>query len=58
VFPPKYRDGWCSELIIGGVQIKKDRSTDEVERFLSMLRFDSRGKMEELLTKADPSQTN
>jgi hypothetical protein len=39
-----------------GVQIKKDCSTDEVEQFLSMLRFDSRRKVEELLTEADPSQ--
>jgi hypothetical protein len=39
-----------------GVQIQKDRSTDEVERFLSLVRFDSRGKVEELLTEADPSQ--
>ena len=56
MFPPKYREERCSELITDGVHDQKDRSTNEVERFLSMLRFDSRGKVEELLTKADPSQ--
>ena len=31
-----------------GAQDSKSRSTDDVERFLSMLRFDSREKMMEL----------
>jgi hypothetical protein len=33
-----------------GAHAQKDRSAIDVERFLSMLRFDSREKAEELLT--------
>ena len=36
-----------------GAHTQEDRSTDEVERFLSMLRFESRGKVEELGVKID-----
>jgi hypothetical protein len=36
-----------------GAQIQEDRSTDEVERFLSSVRFESRGKVEELVTEGD-----
>jgi hypothetical protein len=36
-----------------GAQTQENRSMDEVGRFLSMLRFDSKGKIEELLTKGD-----
>jgi hypothetical protein len=31
-----------------GAQIFKDRSTVDVERFLSLIRFENRGKTEEL----------
>ena len=31
-----------------GAQFLKDRSTDDVERFLSLIRFEQRGKLEEL----------
>jgi len=31
-----------------GASDSKSRSTDDVERFLSMLRFDSKGKLGEL----------
>ena len=31
-----------------GASNSKDRSTDDVERFLSMLRFENKGKLEEL----------
>ena len=32
---------------------QEDRSTDEVGRFLVSIRFESRGKMEELVTEGD-----
>jgi hypothetical protein len=31
-----------------GAQILKNRSTDDVERFLSLIRFEQREKLEEL----------
>jgi hypothetical protein len=31
-----------------GTQIIEDRSTDDVERFLSSIRFENRGKIDEL----------
>jgi hypothetical protein len=31
-----------------GAQIIEDRSTDDVERFLSSIRFENRGKIDEL----------
>ena len=31
-----------------GAQVLRNRSTDDVERFLSLIRFENRGKMEEL----------
>jgi hypothetical protein len=31
-----------------GAQVSKNRSTDDVERFLSLIRFEQRGKLEEL----------
>jgi len=34
-----------------GASAQKDRSTNDVERFLSKLRFDSRVEVEELLEK-------
>ena len=36
----------CSSQVSLGAQVFKDRSTDDVERFLSKLRFDSNGKLE------------
>ncbi|MBL6982180.1 MAG: hypothetical protein ISR58_13435 [Anaerolineales bacterium] len=39
-----------------GALAQKDRSMDDVERFLSLLRFDSMAKAEELLIEADPEQ--
>jgi hypothetical protein len=36
-----------------GAHAQEDRSTDEVGRFLSMLRFESREKAEELATEGD-----
>ena len=40
-----------------GAQVQEDRSTKEVERFLSMLRFESREKVEELVTNIDTNLT-
>ena len=34
-----------------GAHVQGDRSTDEVERFLASVRFESRGKVEELVTE-------
>ena len=31
-----------------GAQVLRNRSTDDVERFLSLIRFENRGKTEEL----------
>ena len=39
-----------------GAHAQEDRSTDEVGRFLSMSRFESRENLEELMTEADLSQ--
>ena len=36
-----------------GAQTQKDRSTDDVERFLFNLRFESRGIVQELVTDID-----
>ena len=38
-----------------GAHTQEDRSTDNVGRFLSMLRFDSKEKVEELMTEVDTS---
>jgi len=48
VFSPSNREGWGSEQIHGGASDSKKPPTDNVERFLSMLRFDSKGKLDEL----------
>lgn len=40
-----------SEQVRVGALVQKDRSTDDVERFLSLLRFDSRAKAEEMMEK-------
>jgi len=37
-----------SEQVPVGAQTLKDRSTNEVERFLSSIRFESKGKFDEL----------
>ena len=42
---PDFREGG-SERISEGAQISQKPPTHDVERFLSMLRFDSRGKSE------------
>ena len=44
-------EGSGSEQVRVGASAQKDRSTDDVERFLSNLRFDSRAKVEELMEK-------
>ena len=36
-----------------GAQTQEDRSTDDVERFLFNLRFESRGIVQELVTDID-----
>jgi len=36
-----------------GVHAQEDRSIDDVEWFLSSVRFESRGKLEELVTELD-----
>ena len=41
-----------------GAHTQEDRSTDEVGRFLSMLRFESRGNLEELVTERDKTTKN
>ena len=33
-----------------GAHAQEDRSTDDVERFLSLVRFESREKLDELVT--------
>jgi len=43
--------GCGSEQVPVGASAQNDRSTDDVERFLSSLRFDSRVEVEELLEK-------
>ena len=44
---PDFREGG-SEQIREGAQISQKPPTDDVERFLSMLRFDSREKVDAL----------
>ena len=39
-----------SEHVSIGAHAQEDRSTDEVGRFLSLVRFESREKVEELVT--------
>ena len=41
-------EGWCSEQIHEGASICQKPPTDHVERFLTLLRFDSRGKLNTL----------
>jgi len=41
-----------------GAQILKNRSVDDVERFLSMLRFDSREKLDQLNLEMDAVPNN
>jgi hypothetical protein len=36
-----------------GAHTQEDRSAEDVERFLSLVRFESRDKVEELVTKGD-----
>ena len=43
--PPRNRDGWCSGVITD--RVLKPTEID-LERFLSMIRFDARGKLEDL----------
>ena len=52
VFSPDFREGG-SEQISEGASISQKPPTDDVERFLSMLRFDSRGKVNALGRYAD-----
>jgi len=40
-----------------GAHAQKDRSIDDVERFLSLVRFESKGKVEEIITEADTKLT-
>ena len=42
--------------VLVGAQIRKDRSTDEVERFLALVRFRSKEKLKELGIEIDPNQ--
>ena len=42
-----------SEQVHVGAHAQEDRSTDDVERFLSLVRFESRDKLEELVTEGD-----
>ena len=39
--------------VLAGAQILKNRSTDEVGRFLSSIQFESKGILEELGVKID-----
>jgi hypothetical protein len=47
-----------SEQITVGAHTQKDRSTDEVERFLLSIRFESRRQVEELMTERDKTTKN
>jgi hypothetical protein len=38
-----------------GAHAQEDRSTNEVERFLSLVRFESRSNLEELVTEGEKS---
>ena len=42
-----------SEQVPVGAQILRNRSTDDVERFLSSIRFESKGKLEKLGVEID-----
>ena len=50
---PNSREGGSEHFPLGA-QISQRPPTDNVERFLSMLRFDSRGKVNALWRYADP----
>ena len=54
--PPDSREGG-SEQIREGAQISEKPPTHDVERFLSMLRFDSRGKVHALGLDTDLKTT-
>ena len=47
-FPPNFREGCGSEQIPLGPLAKNEPLTIPVERFVCMLRFDSKGKLDEL----------
>jgi hypothetical protein len=48
VFSPDFREGSGSEFVTLGAPILKNRSADDVERFLSLLTFENKGILEEL----------
>ena len=50
-FPPRNREGCGSEQIPVGAQLEP---LNDLERFLSMLRFNSREKLDHLDIKFDP----
>ncbi len=53
-FPLIFWEGCGSEQVRLGAQISKKPPTADVERFLSMLRFDSREKVNALGLYVDP----
>lgn len=53
LFSPDSREGG-SEHVPLGASVYQRPPTDHVERFLSMLRFDSRGKVNALGRTVDP----
>ena len=55
MFSHNSRDGWCSEHVAHGSSTLKEPPTDDVERFLAMLRFDSREKLEDLGFDTNPN---
>jgi hypothetical protein len=53
MFPPRNREGYGSEQISLGASDSKKPPTDDVERFLSMLCFDSKGKLRDVGIEID-----
>ena len=45
---PNFREGCSSDQIHVGASDSKRPPTDDVERFLSMLRFENKGKLGEI----------
>jgi len=44
---------WCSSQVSVDAQFIENRSIDDVERLLSMLRFENKGKLEALRLEID-----
>ena len=49
---------WLKVRVLPGSQTQNDRSTDEVGQFLSLVHFESREKVKELVTEGDKTTLN